>query len=111
MEIWHPSGLAVELRLSFQVASSDLIAYGLIPEFLGRFLVLVNLSALTEDQLVEVGFNGAKECTRKTILKDVSDEWRYCSLSSRLFNDLSRDQTGLPCMRSMYSSTNLIKYY
>ncbi|KAG6391551.1 hypothetical protein SASPL_149307 [Salvia splendens] len=37
-----------------QVESSDLIAYGLIPEFVGRFPILVNLSALTEDQLVQV---------------------------------------------------------
>ena len=37
-----------------QVESSDLIAYGLIPEFVGRFPILVNLAALTEDQLVQV---------------------------------------------------------
>lgn len=37
-----------------QVESSDLIAYGLIPEFVGRFPILVSLSALTEDQLVQV---------------------------------------------------------
>ncbi|XP_047342309.1 CLP protease regulatory subunit CLPX1, mitochondrial isoform X2 [Impatiens glandulifera] len=36
------------------VESSDLIAYGLIPEFVGRFPVLVSLLALTEDQLVQV---------------------------------------------------------
>ncbi|WKA11848.1 hypothetical protein VitviT2T_029304 [Vitis vinifera] len=36
------------------VESSDLIAYGLIPEFIGRFPILVSLSALTEDQLVKV---------------------------------------------------------
>ncbi|PKI74933.1 hypothetical protein CRG98_004705 [Punica granatum] len=36
------------------VESDDLIAYGLIPEFVGRFPVLVSLSALTEDQLVQV---------------------------------------------------------
>lgn len=34
--------------------SSDLIAYGLIPEFIGRFPILVSLSALTENQLVQV---------------------------------------------------------
>ncbi|KAM7278297.1 hypothetical protein ACFE04_005431 [Oxalis oulophora] len=37
-----------------RVESSDLIAYGLIPEFIGRFPILVSLSALTEDQLVRV---------------------------------------------------------
>ncbi|GAV63310.1 AAA_2 domain-containing protein/ClpB_D2-small domain-containing protein [Cephalotus follicularis] len=36
------------------VESSDLIAYGLIPEFIGRFPILVSLSALNEDQLVQV---------------------------------------------------------
>ncbi|XP_023904607.2 CLP protease regulatory subunit CLPX3, mitochondrial isoform X1 [Quercus suber] len=36
------------------VESADLIAYGLIPEFIGRFPILVSLSALTEDQLVQV---------------------------------------------------------
>lgn len=36
------------------VESSDLIAYGLIPEFIGRFPVLVSLSALSEEQLVQV---------------------------------------------------------
>nr|KAJ0217231.1 hypothetical protein LSAT_V11C300113060 [Lactuca sativa] len=37
-----------------QVESSDLIAYGLIPEFVGRFPILNNLLALTEPQLVPV---------------------------------------------------------
>jgi len=39
-----------------QVESSDLIAYGLIPEFVGRFPILVSLSALTENQLIQVVF-------------------------------------------------------
>lgn len=39
-----------------QAESADLIAYGLIPEFVGRFPVLVSLSALNEDQLVEVTY-------------------------------------------------------
>lgn len=45
---------AVTSSLLESVESSDLIAYGLIPEFIGRFPVLVSLSALTEDQLVQV---------------------------------------------------------
>ncbi|XP_028762815.1 CLP protease regulatory subunit CLPX2, mitochondrial [Neltuma alba] len=36
------------------VESDDLIAYGLIPEFVGRFPILVGLSALNEDQLAQV---------------------------------------------------------
>ncbi|KAL2538958.1 ATP-dependent Clp protease [Forsythia ovata] len=45
---------AVTASLLESVESSDLIAYGLIPEFIGRFPILVSLSALTEDQLVQV---------------------------------------------------------
>ncbi|GMI95282.1 CLP protease regulatory subunit X [Hibiscus trionum] len=45
---------AVTSSLMETVESSDLIAYGLIPEFVGRFPVLVSLLALTEEQLVEV---------------------------------------------------------
>ncbi|KAK6285060.1 hypothetical protein POUND7_004012, partial [Theobroma cacao] len=39
---------------SFQVESDDLIAYGLIPEFIGRLPILVSLSGLNEEQLVEI---------------------------------------------------------
>ncbi|CAI5533660.1 unnamed protein product, partial [Closterium sp. Naga37s-1] len=42
--------------------STDLIAYGLIPEFVGRFPVLVGLHALTEEQLVQV-MTGAGRCS------------------------------------------------
>ncbi|CDP05061.1 unnamed protein product [Coffea canephora] len=45
---------AVTSSLLETVESSDLIAYGLIPEFVGRFPILVSLSALTENQLVQV---------------------------------------------------------
>ncbi|KAK6117439.1 hypothetical protein DH2020_048818 [Rehmannia glutinosa] len=44
---------AITSSLLESVESSDLIAYGLIPEFIGRFPILVSLSALTEDQLVQ----------------------------------------------------------
>ena len=40
--------------MDFQVESGDLIAYGLIPEFVGRFPILAGLSALNEDQLFQV---------------------------------------------------------
>ncbi|XP_042490259.1 CLP protease regulatory subunit CLPX1, mitochondrial-like [Macadamia integrifolia] len=45
---------AVTSSLLETVESGDLIAYGLIPEFIGRFPILVSLSALNEDQLVQV---------------------------------------------------------
>ncbi|KAI3863448.1 hypothetical protein MKX03_005913, partial [Papaver bracteatum] len=45
---------AVTSSLMESVESGDLIAYGLIPEFIGRFPILVSLLALNEDQLVQV---------------------------------------------------------
>ncbi|KAF5442733.1 hypothetical protein F2P56_035359 [Juglans regia] len=45
---------SVASSLLESVESSDLISYGLIPEFVGRFPILVSLSALTENQLVQV---------------------------------------------------------
>ncbi|KAF3337827.1 ATP-dependent Clp protease ATP-binding subunit ClpX [Carex littledalei] len=44
----------VTSNLLESVESGDLIAYGLIPEFIGRFPILVSLAALNEDQLVQV---------------------------------------------------------
>ncbi|XP_020584668.1 CLP protease regulatory subunit CLPX1, mitochondrial-like [Phalaenopsis equestris] len=48
------SNAIVTSALLESVESTDLIAYGLIPEFVGRFPILVSLSALNEDQLVQV---------------------------------------------------------
>ncbi|XP_074280179.1 CLP protease regulatory subunit CLPX1, mitochondrial-like [Silene latifolia] len=48
------SSAVVASTLLESVESSDLIAYGLIPEFVGRFPILVSLLALSEDQLVQV---------------------------------------------------------
>lgn len=36
------------------VTTKDLIQYGLIPEFIGRFGLITNVDELTEDQLIEV---------------------------------------------------------
>ncbi|KAI3445543.1 hypothetical protein Pfo_002208 [Paulownia fortunei] len=46
--------IAAASSLLEHVESGDLTAYGLIPEFVGRFPVVVSLSALDEDQLVQV---------------------------------------------------------
>nr|GMD43954.1 CLP protease regulatory subunit CLPX2, mitochondrial-like [Ipomoea batatas]GMD47306.1 CLP protease regulatory subunit CLPX2, mitochondrial-like [Ipomoea batatas] len=47
-------GFSLLWFLNFQVESNDLTAYGLIPEFVGRFPIFVSLSALDENQLVQV---------------------------------------------------------
>ena len=43
-----------EVNVRENVQSSDVIKYGVIPEFMGRFPVLVGLDALGEDELVRV---------------------------------------------------------
>ncbi|KAG2298881.1 hypothetical protein Bca4012_010425 [Brassica carinata] len=48
------SSAAVASSLLESLQSEDLVAYGLIPEFVGRLPILVSLSALNEDQLVQV---------------------------------------------------------
>lgn len=62
---------------NLQVESGDLIAYGLLPEFTGRLPILVSLSALNEDQLVQV-------CIFKFFLLLIttskSDGWRTMSI-------------------------------
>lgn len=43
-----------EINVRENVQASDVIKYGVIPEFMGRFPVLVGLDALNEEQLVRV---------------------------------------------------------
>ncbi|KAI3956542.1 hypothetical protein MKW92_012816 [Papaver armeniacum] len=54
MRTGTPSNAVITSSLMESVESGDLIAYGLIPEFIGRFPILVSLLALNEDQLVQV---------------------------------------------------------
>ncbi|KAK4273886.1 hypothetical protein QN277_017196 [Acacia crassicarpa] len=54
MRVGGVTDAAVASSLLETVESSDLIAYGLIPEFVGRFPVLVSLLSLTENQLIQV---------------------------------------------------------
>uniref|UniRef100_A0A1D1YQC0 ATP-dependent Clp protease ATP-binding subunit ClpX n=1 Tax=Anthurium amnicola TaxID=1678845 RepID=A0A1D1YQC0_9ARAE len=54
MRSGSPTNAVVTSTLLESVESSDLVAYGLIPEFVGRFPILVSLSALNEGQLVQV---------------------------------------------------------
>ncbi|GMI71613.1 CLP protease regulatory subunit X [Hibiscus trionum] len=54
IRVGRVTNAVVASSLMETVESSDLIAYGLIPEFVGRFPVLVSLLALTEEQLVQV---------------------------------------------------------
>ncbi|KAI3515318.1 hypothetical protein L1887_14173 [Cichorium endivia] len=47
------TNIVVTSSLLESVESSDLVAYGLIPEFVGRFPILVSSSALDENQLLQ----------------------------------------------------------
>ncbi|KAG5403889.1 hypothetical protein IGI04_010008 [Brassica rapa subsp. trilocularis] len=61
---------AVASNLMETVESSDLIAYGLIPEFVGRFPVLVSLSALTENQLMQIPDEGTGKDMIEAVVVD-----------------------------------------
>ena len=41
-------------KFSAKSESDDLIAYGLIPEFIGRLPIIVGLTDLSEERLVQV---------------------------------------------------------
>ncbi|GMH44378.1 hypothetical protein BSKO_12312 [Bryopsis sp. KO-2023] len=50
----HRGGAPVPSEVLMNVEQQDLINYGLIPEFVGRFPILCALRALTEDELARV---------------------------------------------------------
>jgi len=54
LDINAPGSVESSSRVTQKVEHMDMITYGLIPEFVGRFPVLASLEALTEEQLVEV---------------------------------------------------------
>ncbi|WCJ29032.1 ATP-dependent Clp protease ATP-binding subunit ClpX [Euphorbia peplus] len=54
MRVGGSINAAITSSLLESVESADLMQYGLIPEFIGRFPILVSLLALTEDQLVQI---------------------------------------------------------
>ncbi|CAI9304520.1 unnamed protein product [Lactuca saligna] len=54
MRVGGLTNAVVTSSLLESVESGDLVAYGLIPEFIGRFPILVSSSALDEDQLLQV---------------------------------------------------------
>ncbi|KAI8555028.1 hypothetical protein RHMOL_Rhmol05G0142300 [Rhododendron molle] len=83
MRIGGLTNAVVTSSLLESVESGDLVAYGLIPEFVGRFPVLVSLSALNEDQLVEyctiyTGPHRTQKCSCKTVQENVQHE--QCNL-------------------------------
>lgn len=51
-EVYDKENNKINIRETIQ--SQDVIKYGVIPEFMGRFPILVGLDPLTEDQLVQV---------------------------------------------------------
>ncbi|KAI4330832.1 hypothetical protein MLD38_029078 [Melastoma candidum] len=61
--------------MGLQVESVDLIAYGLIPKFIGRLPIIVSLSALTEDEQlpVELRFseNAYQQIARKALARNM----------------------------------------
>ena len=45
---------ADDMRVSEEVLPEDVIRYGIIPEFMGRFPILVGINDLTKDELSRI---------------------------------------------------------
>ncbi|KAK7820483.1 clp protease regulatory subunit clpx3 [Quercus suber] len=78
------------------VESADLIAYGLIPEFIGRFPILVSLSALTEDQLVQVKLHYTEKALRLIAKKAMAKNTGARGLRSLLESILTEAMYEIP---------------
>ncbi|GAB4858476.1 CLP protease regulatory subunit clpx1, mitochondrial [Ancistrocladus abbreviatus] len=93
-----PTNAVAASSLLDNVESNDLVAYGLIPEFVGRFPILVNLSALTEDQLVEVKLHFTESAlrliARKAIDKNTGARGLRSILESILMDAIPDERTG-----------------
>ena len=50
----HDESVESTSEVTLRVEHTDMIKYGLIPEFVGRFPVIASLEALTEEQLIHV---------------------------------------------------------
>ncbi|PWA85129.1 CLP protease regulatory subunit X [Artemisia annua] len=91
---------AVTSTLLETVESSDLIAYGLIPEFVGRFPILVNLLALTESQLIQVKLHYTESSLRLIARKAITKNTGARGLRALLENILMDAMYEIPDVRT-----------
>ncbi|THG10079.1 hypothetical protein TEA_028150 [Camellia sinensis var. sinensis] len=91
---------AVASSLLETVESGDLIAYGLIPEFVGRFPILVSLSALTENQLVQVDLHFTENALRLIARQAITKNTGARGLRSILENILMDAMYEIPDVRT-----------
>ncbi|KAG2701456.1 hypothetical protein I3760_06G045400 [Carya illinoinensis] len=91
---------AVASSLLETVESSDLISYGLIPEFVGRFPILASLSALTENQLVQVKLHLTENALRLIARKAISKNTGARGLRSILEDILMDAMYEIPDIRT-----------
>ncbi|XP_048437683.1 CLP protease regulatory subunit CLPX2, mitochondrial isoform X2 [Pyrus x bretschneideri] len=86
------------------VESGDLIAYGLIPEFVGRFPVLASLSSLDEDQLVQVQLHFTDNALRLIAKKAMAKNAGARGLRAILENILTDAMFEVPDMKTEANS-------
>lgn len=93
-----------------EIEPEDLLAFGLIPEFIGRLPVLANLEALTEDQLVTVmtepKHSLVKQYTKLMAMDGIRLKFARDALRS-LASQAVRKGTGARALRSMVEKTLL----
>ncbi len=99
----------------FDVAEpTDLVSYGLIPEFVGRFPMLVSTSVLTADQLIDV-MNTPKNAIMKQYrymfaMNDVEMHVSPCAMEEIASVSLSKN-TGARGLRSIMEKLLLEAFY
>ncbi|KAL1369144.1 hypothetical protein AAHE18_02G174300 [Arachis hypogaea] len=79
-----------------KVESGDLIAYGLIPEFVGRFPILSGLSALNEEQLFQVNLHFTDTALRLIAKKAMAKNTGARGLRALLENVLTEAMFEIP---------------
>nr|POE98073.1 clp protease regulatory subunit clpx2, mitochondrial [Quercus suber] len=90
------------------VESSDLITYGLIPEFFGRFQILVSLSDLNEDQLVQVKLHFTENALRLIAKEAMAKNTGARGLRAILENILTEAMFEIPDIRAENDTINAV---
>jgi ATP-dependent Clp protease ATP-binding subunit ClpX len=99
-----------DINVRENVQAQDVIKYGVIPEFMGRFPVLVGLDALNEDQLVRVLIEPKNSIVSQFkklfsldgVELDISDDALHA-----IANIASKDKTGARGLRSVIEKSLL----
>ncbi|MBI3715895.1 MAG: ATP-dependent Clp protease ATP-binding subunit ClpX, partial [Betaproteobacteria bacterium] len=75
-------------RLNSRIKPTDLIAFGLIPEFTGRLPVVASLKSLTRDMMVRI-MTEPKNCLYNQFKEVVKSEGAELTIETRVFEEIA----------------------